>query len=245
MRHEQRMTSTWTRSGLSWIELLVVIGIIALLAALILPAVRSVRTPALRTMCLNNMRNIALAVLNYEADHGALPPAYTVDSDGQPLHSWRTLILPYLERTALYESIDLSKPWDDPANAAALKTVVEVYQCPVLDPTSNLTTYAAMVGPDACFLPTESRRLDEIADGSANTLMLIDLPAIAAVPWMAPQDDGVEFLSSWPSDTKFDHGERTTVIFADAHGRFLEQDISPELRAALITVDGGESVEDF
>ena len=49
----------------------------------------------------------------------ALPPAYTVDADGRPLHSWRTLILPYLEQEPLYQTIDLSKPWNDPANAKA------------------------------------------------------------------------------------------------------------------------------
>src|SRR5690606_31743937 len=124
------------------------------------------RGPARGAQCLNNLKNIGLAVLNYEAAYGALPPAYTVDAEGQPLHSWRTLLLPYLDQASLYERIDLSKPWDDPANAVAFETIIEVYQCPNLNPESNLTTYAAMVGPDACFLPTESRRLDEIIDGA-------------------------------------------------------------------------------
>jgi hypothetical protein len=211
---------------------------------LLLPTAGSRRPPA-RAICLINMRNIALAVQNYEADYGALPPAYTVDADGQPLHSWRTLLLPYLDWASLDERIDLSKPWDDPVNAAALKVVVEVYQCPTLDPTSNLTTYAAMVGPDACFLPTESRRLDEITDGTANTVMLIELPPGSAFPWMAPYDGGVEFLTSWIGDEGLGHRDGTCMIFADGSGRRSDLDISPEQRVALITIDGGETVEEF
>ena len=59
---------------------------------------------------------------NYEQAYNALPPAYTVDANGRPLHSWRTLILPYLEQESLYQTIDLSKPWNDPANARAVET---------------------------------------------------------------------------------------------------------------------------
>ena len=70
----------------------------------------------------NNLKQIALALLNYEQAHHALPPAYTVDAQGRPLHSWRTLILPYLDQESLYQTIDLSKPWNDPANAKALET---------------------------------------------------------------------------------------------------------------------------
>jgi type II secretory pathway pseudopilin PulG len=94
-------------------------SIIAFLFALMLPAGRVSRPAARRTQCKNNLKQVALALHNYADDHHALPPAYTVDAKGRPLHSWRTLILPYLDEQALYDSIDLSKPWDDPKNADA------------------------------------------------------------------------------------------------------------------------------
>lgn len=71
---------------------------------------------------------------------GQFPPAYTVDSNGKPLHSWRTLILAHLDQRALYERIDFSKPWDDPANSEALKTAIDVYSCPASENPDNLTT---------------------------------------------------------------------------------------------------------
>lgn len=77
------------------------------------------------------LENIALALHNYAAkNHGVLPPTYTVDSAGKPLHSWRTLILPYIDYQDLYKKIDLSKSWNDPANAEVFKAHVKVYHCP-------------------------------------------------------------------------------------------------------------------
>ena len=75
-----------------------VLGIIALVIALLLPLARNGAGPAARrAQCTNNLKQIALALHNYEQAYKALPPAYTVDAEGRPLHSWRTLILPYLE----------------------------------------------------------------------------------------------------------------------------------------------------
>ncbi len=95
-----------------------------------------------------------------------MPPAYTVDAKGRPLHSWRTLILPYLEQEPLYQMIDLSKPWNDPANAKALETSLPVFRCPEAVGPRNTTTYLAIVGPNGCLIPKESRRLAEITDAS-------------------------------------------------------------------------------
>jgi type II secretory pathway pseudopilin PulG len=246
MRREQRTAPASHRSGFHWIELVIVIAIVGLLVVLLLPTVRSARSPAARRLyCKNNMKQIALAIHNYESTYGALPPAYTVDSDGQPLHSWRTLILPFLDQAPLYKTIDLSKPWDDPANAAALETIPATYRCPELQPRSNRTTYAAMVGSNACFLPEESRRLEEITDVTATTLMFVELPPASAIPWMAPQDGGVELLVHWSGDAEFSHRDGTHAVFADGSVRLIDFDQSPDLRAALITIAGGETVDDL
>src|SRR5262245_5872973 len=95
-----------------FLNVVIVLGIGAVVVALLLPAQRRGREAARRTQCKNNLKLIALALHQYEADYHALPPAYTVDRYGNPLHSWRTLILPYLDQQALYNSIDLSKAWD-------------------------------------------------------------------------------------------------------------------------------------
>ncbi len=167
------------------LELLTILGIIALLFALLSPAFRSARPAARRAQCVNNLKQIGLAPYNYEQAYNALPPAYTTDAKGRALHSWRTLILPYLEQEPLYRTIDLSKPWDDPANAKALETVVPGYRCPEAKGPPNTTTYLSIVGPNCCLVPNEPRRLSEITDGQASTLMVIEAGEEHAVPWMA------------------------------------------------------------
>src|SRR4029453_18405554 len=132
------------RGGLRLVELLVVVGIIGLLIALLLPAVRYSGDAARRSQCSNNLKQIAIALHSYESDYHCLPPAYTVDATGKPLHSWRTLILPFIEQKLLYDKIDLSKPWDDPAIQAAFAANPQVYRCPSVDNPKSHTPYLAV-----------------------------------------------------------------------------------------------------
>ncbi len=109
-----------SRRGPGVFEVLVILGIIAVLIALPLPSTSHCSARVMnQASCMNNLKQIALALRTYEQAYKAFPPAYTVDAEGRPLHSWRTLILPFIEQDSLYRTIDLSKPWNDPANAKA------------------------------------------------------------------------------------------------------------------------------
>jgi prepilin-type N-terminal cleavage/methylation domain-containing protein len=233
-----------TRRGFTLIELLVVICIIGILIAFLLPATRSARPAARRAQCENNLHQIAIALHNYESTYRALPPAYTVDEAGRPLHSWRTLILPFLDCKPLYDSIDLSKPWDDPANAAALASMPYVYRCFAAEIPSNCTTYLGLVSPTACFQPTESRPLAGITDPHSSTLMVIEVPAEDAVPWMAPQDTDGGLLLAFGRDTRFSHEGGTPAAFVDGSVRFLSADTANKVLRAMITIAGDEDVAD-
>jgi hypothetical protein len=105
--------------GSALVKVLATLGVLFLLMCLLFPAVRNARPAAYRNTCANQLHQIAIAIHNYVNAHHALPPLYTTDVDGKPLHSWRTLILPYLEEHKLYDSIDLTKSWDDPVNSRA------------------------------------------------------------------------------------------------------------------------------
>lgn len=148
------------------------------------------RPDAKRMSCLHNMKQIGLALHNYEAQYHSLPPAYTVDESGQRLHSWRTLILPYLNQNALYESIDLSKPWNDPVNQMAAGTAIPTYSCPSSEGDPTMTSYVAIVDPSSVFPGDQATKLtfDAIPDGFGNTIMVAEVSAKDAVPWMSPND---------------------------------------------------------
>jgi prepilin-type processing-associated H-X9-DG protein len=238
------------RRGVTIVELLVIIAIIAFLIALLLPATRYSRPAAYRSWCSNNLKGIALALAKYETDHGVLPPAYTVDAQGRPLHSWRTLILPYLEQEPLYASINLSQPWDDPSNGTALAARPSVYMCPTAFADDrgpgNLTTYVACVGPtDRYLLPFgRSRRLDEITDGTDHTLAVIEIPRPAAVPWISPLDatDALVLSLGHPNQPPLPHTGGFNAAFADGSVRFLKTTTSEAVRRKLLTINGGETL---
>jgi len=229
----------WIRFRL--VELLVVVGIIGVLIAMLLPAVRSSGEASRRSMCSNNLKQIAIALLNYESAYHCLPPAYTVDADGKPLHSWRTLILPYMEQKALYETIDLSKPWDDPANQAAYDTKISAYQCPSANNPAGQTSYLAVVGPGCCFLATQPRRLAEITDDHGLTLMVIEVDAEHAAHWMSPTDATERSILSFGEARRLPHPGGTQAVFADGHVRFLGKNIKPATLRAAISVAGNDN----
>ncbi len=236
------------RKGLTLGEFIIATVVVLLIgfvaAAFFLPSVRRGREPARRSQCKNNLKQIALALHNYHDKYQAFPPAYTVDAEGKPLHSWRTLILPFMGEQALYAKIDLTKPWNDPANAEVFKTNVSVYCCPSeLGPTTN-TTYLAVVTSNSCLRPGESVRLSDIKDGTSNTLMVTEVDSEHAVPWMAPTDaDESLFLAISPT-SKLVHTGGVQAAFADGSVRFVNASMPAEIRRALISIDGNESPTD-
>jgi prepilin-type processing-associated H-X9-DG protein len=229
----------------SWIstvlKVLVALGIIALVIMLLLPAVRFSREPARRNSCRNNLKQIALGLRAYEQVYHALPPAYTVDAEGNRLHSWRTLILPYIEEKRLYESIDLTRPWDDPANAKALKAGVSTYHCPSEPDRGNRTTYLAVVTPSSCFRATEPRTLSEVTDGTRETLMVIEVDSEHAVPWMAPLDADEQVVMGIGPNSNLAHPGGFQTAFADGSAHFLSTETTAAQRHALISIAGGDT----
>jgi prepilin-type N-terminal cleavage/methylation domain-containing protein/prepilin-type processing-associated H-X9-DG protein len=135
------------RPGFTLIELLVVIAIIAVLVGLLLPAVQKVRAASATVQCQNNLKQIGLALHQYEGVNGSFPPSYTRTSgkqsgiaygvnypddgwNGLPGWGWGTLILPYVEQDSLYRSMRLDLPCWAVENAPFVKTKLKIFLCP-------------------------------------------------------------------------------------------------------------------
>lgn len=117
--------------GFTLVELLVVIAIIGILVGLLLPAVQAAREAARRMQCANNLKQMGLAIHNYESTYKRLPSGFAANqTTGSPGWGWGSALLAYMESTNTYNEIDFRIPIDDPSHAQIRTTVISTYLCP-------------------------------------------------------------------------------------------------------------------
>ena len=185
------------RKGFTLIELLVVIAIIAILVALLLPAVQSAREAARRAQCKSNLKQIGIALANYEEVHTALPMSFVVDFN-TPGGEWspHSRILPFMDQANLYLQLDLEDTYT--ADPAITEQRIASYICPSelndrMRPDGALNHYPINYGFNAggwfvwdnttrqvgsgVFMPNQSLRLSAISDGLSNTLAASEVKA--------------------------------------------------------------------
>jgi prepilin-type processing-associated H-X9-DG protein len=221
------------------------IGVL-LLPAVILPAVFAARESARRAQCANNLKQIAIAIMNYESSNGCFPPAFSPDEHGKPRCSWRVAILPYIDPSALYNSYNMSVAWDHPANSTTLNTRVYVYSCPSepIEPgKENFTNFLMVTGPGTFFDPERSAitLMSKIRDGTGSTISVIQ--SSRKVPWASPDDLVVDVKKPLNlADFKNPHSGGFQAMFVDGSVRFIKLS-TPESRIrALLSIAGDEEI---
>ena len=230
-----------------FVELYVKMGSVAFL----FPAIEMIRSELARpnTACMNNMRQIGIALHNYHDVYNGLPPLYTVDASGKPLHSWRVLILPFLEQTALYEAIRLDEPWDSEHNKQFHNRIIPQYVCPRNVSAGDKNCHYSVIAGSG-FIPAKNERertglgIGNITDGMSNTLAVVEVKE--AFCWMDPTADItlgelMKGINTEDGRVGSNHRGGTNVIFFDAASFFLTDDIPKEVLRALGTPNGGES----
>jgi len=226
--------------------------VLPVLVALLLPAVQKVREAATRMANQNNLKQLALAMHNYEAVYGSFPPAVVYRKDGKPLYSWRVVLLPYLQQDGLYKEFHLDEPWDSAHNKPLLARMPAVFGT-AADPgqASTETHYQVFVGGGAVFdapepapeaqgfKPPKRTRLTDVTDGASNTLLIVE--AADAVPWTAPQD--LNYAADKPLP-KLGHVSPSRFNFAMVDGRVHSAPRNPDERVlrAAITRNGNEKL---
>ena len=192
------------RPAFTLVELLVVIAIIGILIGMLLPAVQAVREAARRTSCLNNIRQMSLAALNYESANSVFPPSYEIES-GIVLSgnngSWSIhgRLLPYCEQGNAFDQVDLNTAWDAQLATGVPTLRIPMFQCaseandmvrikndaPFVHPQN----YGFSFGTWLAYDPVNGRRGDgafyvnskvgfgQISDGSSNSLLVAEVKA--------------------------------------------------------------------
>jgi prepilin-type processing-associated H-X9-DG protein len=214
-------------------------------SALVGTPLRAARASARRAQCINNLKQIGLAMHNYLDVHGSFPASYSRDKNGRPLLSWRVHVLPFVEQTALYKEFHLDEAWDSPHNKGLISRIPHVYVCPEVSSklaASGKTSYLVPRGNDTICPDGKSVKIAEITDGTSNTIMAVDVNDDSAVIWTKPDDWDVD---PEPKTRALfgHHRDGTSVLFADGSVRFLKETLDPLTLRKLSTRNGGEVVD--
>lgn len=214
--------------------------LVAASAAVLLPAAEVSLEASRRTQSMNNLKQLQLAMLNYEATYGHFPPAviYEVLADGTRVgRSWRVELLPFLEHQALYDQYKKQEHWDRAANREVLAKMPAVFRAPSDSPSSTNTSYFALTGNETIFDGEQGTTFGEITDGTSMTIALVD--AKRDIPWTKPEDipydpgKPVPELGGW-------HPTIFLAAFCDGSVQVISQDVDEAVLRGLISKAGGE-----
>ncbi|HET6328162.1 MAG TPA: DUF1559 domain-containing protein [Planctomycetaceae bacterium] len=208
-----------------------------------LPRVGS-RDAAPRTECKNHLKQIALAMHNYHDVYGCFPPAYIQDRNGRPMHSWRVLLLPFMEFGPLYDEYRFDEPWNGPHNRKLAALPLALFRCPFDNGPTATTNYFVVVGPKTVFPGTKSIAIKDIPDGTANTILLVEA-ADSGINWLEPRDmsyeeavRGINPKSGWGISSRHKDGS-AQIAFADGSVRTLDDDTPIEQWRRMLERDDG------
>ena len=207
-------------------------------AALLLPAITSARAAAFQARDMNNLKMISLGMLNYHDTRGEFP-TNVYSEDGKPLLSWRVRLLPYMEQQALFDQFHLDEPWDSEHNRKLLEQMPELFASDG-DPNPGKTRLQAMAGPDTIFPGDEKLRIQDVTDGTSQTMTFVQVSPERSVEWTKPDD--LEFDEEDPF-AGLDSAGGFIAAFCDGSVRRLSTSIDPEAMKAVVTRAGGEVVE--
>jgi hypothetical protein len=181
---------------------------------------------------LNNLRNLALAVLNYHDFYHRIPPAVVIGPDGKTPHSWRVELLPFVSEGALYRKYHMDEPWDSPANKQILEQMPAVFRSPYDDPKSLNSGCYFLAGPDTAAGAT----LREITDGLSNTFLFVT--AKRNIPWTKPEDIPFDSTQPVPTLGGFVPGEFAAAMCDGSAHRFQIDRVQNQLKWLIMRNDG-------
>ena len=215
------------------ISLLLFVGVFIFLY----PAVYDARESAKRMQCVP--KQIACALSIYHDIFGTFPPAYTTDAEGKPLHSWRVLVLPFIEHQQLFDEIRLDEPWDSPYNSQFHDQMPHNYYCPsrpAEEQTKGLTPYQMIIGPDTMSNGPNCTTCSEITRDTTDVILFVE--ASVSVPWMKPEDLPQSALQNGVVSSVPKRGQQVVQGIGSPHYSYykMEHPLAPKIAGANVAM---------
>jgi hypothetical protein len=216
----------------------------------------------------NRVKDIVLAMHNYLGANGSFPPAFVAGPDGKPWHSWRVLLLPFLNQQELYDKYSFDEPWNGPHNIKLLARMPEVYSDPIYG--ENKQHYAhvvAIVGVGMAFsvyggqlddqiahratvlglkAVKGGRKISEFKDGTSNTILVATVGPSRRIPWLKPEDLAITGKipplgtpDGFATPYEIEANDHVGVFgMADGSAQAIRQSTNATVFAAFLTLDG-------
>ncbi|NBV44800.1 MAG: DUF1559 domain-containing protein [Planctomycetia bacterium] len=217
--------TTPTRSGLSLVELLVALAIVAVLTGLLLPAVAAAREAGRQAACHNHLRQVGLALAGFSTVHGRLPT--------QQRDVWTIDVAADTHGPAIAERLRAASQSGSAATEPAFQADVPLFRCPSDDPgwaggypLANIAFNPALLG----------RRPGQIPDGLARTIQVIEVPSSAGLTWASGP-------LAFPETVGAVHPRGIGIGLADGSTHWLDRAAPQPMLLALLSPDGCESQE--
>ena len=214
-------------------------------ATAVLSAVQQFSTGNHRPNAFNSLKQIALAMHNFHDVFGHFPPQALADANGNRLLSWRVMILPYLDQAPLYTEFHLDEPWDSVHNlqlVSKMPAVLKSLGQPSEKSEPGKTRFVAPLTKDSPFGRAGAVRIQDITDGTSNTLMVVEASADKAMIWTKPEDILIDENNPLNSIIAKDTNGFAACL-CDGAARFFSRDLNQGVLQALLSVSGGEVVD--
>lgn len=249
MVNDQSFHKARDRDFAIWVMLTAFVVVFPLL--LIWPSVDMTTKPKRgRHPSKNNLKQIGLALHEYHENYGVFPPAFLADKNGQPKHSWRVLILPYLGEQKLYDSYRFDQPWHGPDNWKLINKMPDCFRFRRREEDDQMefghpagtTIYVAPRGDGTVISGVEGVSVDDITDGTSYTIQVVE-DSLYPVPWLAPDDVSFDLCLKHLQTSDPDgipSGQH--ILLCDGTVRFVTNDLDEKVFRNLLIRNDGEEV---
>ncbi len=191
---------------------------------------------------MNNLRQIALAMLNFESAHMSLPARFSKAADGTRLLSWRVHILPFMDQNELYEKFKLDEPWNSPHNKKLITEIPDVYKAPGMEGERGRTSFVGIEHEESVLAPPKKpdspigKRLGKYKHGASNSISVIFTTAAEdAVTWTQPTDLIVDIKKPFDDLVKNDDKPLTCAVLDGSVHSFTKEKYEEDLNLTFFT----------